>query len=57
MAGLPLLVPMLAVVVVVGGIGALLAATVWIFSRAGRSWVHGILQPVCEQIGRDDPEV
>lgn len=56
-AGLPLLVPFLAVVTVVGGIGALLAATVWVLSRGGRAWVQGVVQPVYDKVGREDPEV
>lgn len=56
-AGLPLLVPFLAVVTIVGGVGALLAAAVWVFSRGGRAWVQGVVQPVYDKVGREDPEV
>eukprot|EP00903_Cladosiphon_okamuranus_P007634 g7403.t1 len=56
-AGLPLLVPFLAVVTVGGGVGALLAATIWVFSRGGRAWVQGVVQPVYDKVGREDPEV
>lgn len=56
-AGLPLLVPILVVVTVVGGVGALLAAAVWAFSRGGRAWVQGVVQPVYDKVGREVPEV
>lgn len=56
-AGLPLLVPFLAVITVVGGIGTLLAGAVWVFSRGGRAWVQGVVQPVYDKVGREDPEV
>eukprot|EP00752_Nemacystus_decipiens_P002968 g2757.t1 len=56
-AGLPLLLPFLAVITVVGGIGALLTGAVWVFSRGGRAWVQGVVQPVYDKVGREDPEV
>ncbi|CBN75389.1 conserved unknown protein [Ectocarpus siliculosus] len=56
-AGLPLLVPMLIVVAAVGGVGALLTAAVWLFSRGGRAWVQRAVRPVYDRVGRDNPEV
>lgn len=56
-AGLPLLLPILAIVVVVGGVGALLASTVWAFSRNGRPWVQQVVKPICEKVGKENPEV
>lgn len=56
-AGLPLLVPVMAVAAVVGSVGALLAAAVWVFSRGGRAWVQGVVKPVYDKVGREDPEV
>lgn len=56
-AGLPLLVPLMAAAVVVGVFGSLLAAVVWLFSRGGRSCVQRVVQPVYDRIGRENPEV
>ncbi|CAM9437277.1 unnamed protein product [Laminaria digitata] len=56
-AGLPLLLPILAVVVAVGGVGALLASTVWAFSRSGRPWVQQLVKPICDKVGKENPEV
>lgn len=57
MAGLPLLLPILAIVAAVGGVGALLASTVWAFSRNGRPYVEQLVKPICDKVGKENPEV
>ncbi|CAM9961155.1 unnamed protein product [Scytosiphon promiscuus] len=56
-AGFPLLVPMLVIMTILGIVGALLAAAVWLFSRGGRACVQRMVRPVYEKVGRQDPEV
>lgn len=45
------------VVAAVGSVCALLGGAIWAGSRRGRSWVQGMIQPVCDKVGREDPEV
>ena len=34
-----------------------MASTVWAFSRNGRPWVQQVVKPICDKVGKENPEV
>lgn len=55
--GLPLVVPIVAAAIAVGGLVGLLALAVWAGSRNGRTRIEGLLKPYKENFGKQDAEV